>query len=79
MDGKFTEDDKQKAIDFLNFVTKHAKFKLTVTENIELFKLLNWAQTSLVPKINSNILEVKRVVEPEKPAAQAKPRRGKAK
>lgn len=63
--NKFTEEDKQKVIDFLNMVAKKAKFELTTGEVIDYFKLLSYMQQKLLTKIDSNILEIKRVVEPE--------------
>lgn len=66
MKNSFTEEDKQKLIDFLNMVAKHATFNLKTTEIIEYFKLLSFMQQVMLSKVNDNILEVKRVVEAEK-------------
>lgn len=64
---KFKEEDKQKVIDFLNFVAKKAEFKVVTAEIIDYFKLLTFMQTELLPKVNANILEIKEVIEEEKP------------
>lgn len=57
----FTEEDKKKFIDYLNMVAKHAKFNLDTQELISYFKLLSFVQQTIVPKIDSNIFEVKKV------------------
>lgn len=67
MGNNFTEDDKKKVVDFLNAVANKATFKdMNVQDIIAFFKLLSHMQTVLLPKIDANILEVIRVVEPEK-------------
>ena len=68
MQNSFTEDDKQKVIELLNMVATHAEFKLSTQELIKYFGLLSYAQKQLIPKIEANILEVKRVIEPPKEA-----------
>jgi hypothetical protein len=66
MQNNFTEDDKKKLIDFLNAVANKASFKdMNVQDIIAFFKLLSHMQTVLLPKIEANILEVIRVVEPK--------------
>ena len=65
MNNKFTEEDKEKLIHFLNFVAKNAEFKVNTQEIIDYFKLLNHMQTSILPKVEEHILEVKRVIEKE--------------
>lgn len=64
----FDEEDKKKVIDFLNMVAKHAKFELNTAELIQYFKLLSHMQTKIVPKVEANILEVKRVIESKESA-----------
>lgn len=60
----FTEEDKQKLIDFLNFNAKRATFPDFKTEDIvTYFKLLTHIQQKVLPKIDANILEIKRVIE----------------
>lgn len=61
--NNFTEEDKKKVIEFLNFVSKNAKFEINTQEVIEYFKLLSFMQSVLLPKIDSNILQITRVVE----------------
>lgn len=70
MENKFKEEDKEKLVEYLNCVAKHAKFNMDTSELINYFKLLSYMQGTLLPKINANILEVKRIVE-------AKPEEGK--
>jgi hypothetical protein len=62
-DMNFIEDDKQKLVEFLNMVAKHAKFELNTAEVIQYFKLLSHMQTKMIPKIDANILEIKRIIE----------------
>jgi hypothetical protein len=61
---KFSEEDKQKVIEFLNITAKNAEFKFNTTEIIQYFKLLSFMQQQLLPKIEANILEIKRVILP---------------
>ena len=61
--NNFTEEDKKKVVDFLNAVAKHAKFEMDTKEIIEYFKLLSYMQSNLLPKIDDNIFELKKVVE----------------
>lgn len=61
----FTEEDKAKVVAFLNMVAEHAEFKVNTNELIEYFKLVAYMQKELIPKVDANILEVKRVVESE--------------
>ena len=64
MKNKFTEEDKKKTIDFLNFIANKATLKeMSIQESIEWFKLLSFMQQILIPKIDANILEILRVVE----------------
>jgi hypothetical protein len=66
MDQHFTRDDLQKVTDFLNSVAKHAKFEVNTQELITHFKLLAHMQNKIIPKLEANILEVTRVIEPSK-------------
>ena len=64
MDSKnFTEEDKDKLVEFLNVVAKKAEFKMNTQDVIQYFKLLSFMQQTLLPKVDSHILEVKQVVE----------------
>ena len=76
MKNKFTEDDKKKIVEFLNFVAKKATFEMNTQEVIDYFKLLSFMQQSLLVKIDANILEVMRVVEPT-PEISPEPKKGK--
>ena len=62
---KFNEDDKQKLIDFLNMIATHAKFNMDTVELVQYFKLLSHMQQRILPKLEANILEIKKVIEPE--------------
>jgi hypothetical protein len=66
MEMKFTEEDKKKVISFLNIIAKSAKFEFDTQQVIEYFKLLSHMQQTILPKIEDNILEVKRIVEGKK-------------
>ena len=59
----FTEEDKQKVVEFLNMIAKHAKLELNTAELIQYFKLLSHMQQKILPKLEANILEIKRVIE----------------
>lgn len=61
----FTEEDKQKVVQFLNMIATNAEFTLKTGDVIAYFKLLSYMQQTLLPKIEANILEVKKVVEPK--------------
>jgi len=66
MDMKFNEEDKQKFVEFLNIIAKNAKFEFKTEDVINYFKLLAHMQQKILPKIDANILEIKKVVEPAK-------------
>lgn len=65
MENNFNEEDKKRVITFLNMVAKHADFKFNTNELIEYFKVLSHMQKVIVPKIDSYLLEVKKIVEPQ--------------
>lgn len=65
-ENAFTESDKQKLIEFLNMVAKHATFSLKTEEVIVYFKLLAHMQQVVVPKVSAHVFEVVRVVEASK-------------
>ena len=62
LDNKFTEEDKKNVIDFLNMIAHHAEFKLNTQELIQYFKLLSKMQQVILPKIDANIFEIKRII-----------------
>jgi len=70
-ESKFNEEDKKNFIDFLNMIAKHAQFEMNTQEIIQYFKLLSHMQTKMLPKIEANILEVKRIVHSEDQAETA--------
>ena len=73
MEGKFTEEDKKRMLEFFNMVAEKAKFDLNTQEIIKYFGLLSFIQRELIPKIDNHILEVVRVVEaPVEPKQKAK-------
>jgi len=74
MENKFNEKDKEKVIEFLNIVAQKAKFEMNTQEIIKYFSLLSHMQKEILPKINDNILEIKRVIEPKE---ESKPKKGK--
>ena len=63
MQNKFTEEDKQKLIEFINIIASKGEFKLNTQEVIKYFKLLSFVQQELLPKIDDNIMEITKVVE----------------
>lgn len=66
MKDHFTEEDKQKVVDFLNFIAERAEFpKWKTTDSIKHFGLLAHMQQVILPKIDKHILEVKKIVEAE--------------
>ena len=65
----FNEEDRLKMVEYLNMVAKHARLDLDTQEVIQYFKLLSHMQQKILPKIDANILEVKRVIEPKPIAA----------
>ena len=75
----FSEEDKQKVTEFLNMVAKNAKFNFDTVEIIQYFRLLQHMQGKILPKIEANILEIKRVIEAPQPAEEPKAPKGKAK
>lgn len=63
----FTKKDVENLVNLLNTVARNATFKLSTNDAISYVKLLNWAQTDLLPKVESHILEVKAVHLPPEP------------
>lgn len=66
MENKFNEDDKKKVIQYLNLIAKKARFNMDTQELIDYYKLLNYMQVELLPKIDANIFEVKSIKEDNK-------------
>lgn len=62
---KFNDEDKQKMVEFLNFIANKAEFKLNTQDVIKYFRLLNHMQSQILPKIEKNVLEVVEVIEEE--------------
>lgn len=67
VNGAFTEEDKSKVIEFLNMVATQAELRLNTQQVINYFRLLQHMQGVIIPKIESNILEVVKVVETKEP------------
>lgn len=62
----FTDKDTEKMVSFLNFVATYAEFsKLNVNKVLEFTRLLNWAQTDLLPKMDAHKFEVLSVKQAE--------------
>jgi len=72
MDNKFKEDDKARLIEFLNLIASKAEFKLNTAEVIKYFKLLSFMQSELLPKIDANIMEITKIIEPKKEEKKGK-------
>jgi hypothetical protein len=60
-ESKFKEIDKKNIVEFLNFISIHAKFELNTQDIIKYFKLLNYMQAGLLPKIDANLFEIEEV------------------
>jgi len=55
----FTDRDTEKLVELLNFIALHGKFNgLEVKQILQFTKLLNWAQTELLPKVDAHKFEV---------------------
>lgn len=66
MEGKFTSRDVENLVQLLNFVATNAKFSnLDVKSILQFTRLLNWAQTDLLPKIETHKFEVDALHTPE--------------
>lgn len=63
---KFTEEDKKKTIEFLNFIASKAKFEMNTQDVIKFFGMLTFMQKELLTKINANIFEIKAIHEENK-------------
>lgn len=64
MEDKFSEHDKEKLIEFLNLVAKHADFSdIKLTDIIKIYGALSHVQKEVIPKIQANIMEITKVVE----------------
>jgi hypothetical protein len=62
-ENRLKQEDSDKLVRLLKFVATHARFNLSTQEIIEYFGLLSWAQQTLKPKIEANILEINKVIE----------------
>lgn len=66
MKDNFTEEDKNKVVEFLNLIATKAKLNdMSIQDNIKFYGLLSYIQQELLPKIDANILEVVAVHEAE--------------
>ena len=66
----FTDEDIRKATELINFISDKAEFTLNQKEIIEHFQRLAWFQQQLIPKMEANILEVKRVTKASEPTEE---------
>jgi hypothetical protein len=67
----FTDEDYNKVVDFINFISKRAIFSdkdapWKTEDTITHFKLLAYMQNNILPKIKANTLEIGQVVTPPK-------------
>ncbi len=61
--NKFTQQDRDKFVEFLNFVYKRAIFNGITSEDSRIYtQMLAYMQKEVLPKIDANILEIKEVV-----------------
>jgi len=76
----FTEEDKDKVVEFLNTLATRAEFnKMTTKDIIAYFRLLNFMQGTLLPKIDAHIFEVKEVTKAPPPAKGSRSKSSKSK
>lgn len=67
MEDKFNEKDMERLVSFINSVAKRAKFdNMSIQEVIELYNQLSFIQKEFLPKLERNLLEVKKIIEPKK-------------
>lgn len=63
----FSDKDVEKLVSLLNFIATNAVFNnLKVKDVIAFQRMLNWAQTDLLPKVEANIFEIQEVKHPKK-------------
>ena len=74
---KFTREDKEKIVEFLNLVATHGKFELDTNQIIKYFKSLAHMQSVILPKVDANTLEIVKVHEPEVQEPKKKAKKGK--
>jgi hypothetical protein len=73
---RFKEEDKEKVVEFLNFVAKNAKFSdLAIPDVIKFYGLLSFCQQTLLKKINSHIVDSIKIHTPPEP----EPKKSRAK
>lgn len=60
MASAFLSEDKEKAIQFLQFVIKHSKWELSTQDAMDLNKHLIWYQ-GCIKKIEDHIFEIAKV------------------
>lgn len=62
------ESDKQKLVEFVNFIAEKGKFdNMNVKEVIKFYGLLSFIQKELLPKIEDNIFEIGQPVQQKLP------------
>lgn len=72
MKNTFTEDDKNKVVELLNFIAKKATFPDWKTEDtIKHFKLLAHMQQVIIPKIEAHVFEMGQIVKADQEAVKA--------
>jgi hypothetical protein len=60
--NRFTDKDAEKLVGLLNFVATNATFdKLKVKDIIAFNRMLSWAQTELLIKVQANVFEIQEV------------------
>jgi hypothetical protein len=73
---RFSEEDKQKVVEFLNLVATHGSFNMKTDEIIKYFRALSHMQQVILPKINANIFEIKQVHEAPQEEKPQKAKKG---
>lgn len=63
MKNTFKQEDKEKLTELLNIISQKSEFKVSLPEILKIFKLLAHVQQKILPKIESHIFEIEKVVE----------------
>jgi hypothetical protein len=63
----FTEKDAEKLVSLLNFIATNATFdKLKVKDIIAFNRMLTWAQTELLVKVEANVFQIQEIKQMKK-------------
>lgn len=77
LDNHFSEEDRDKVVDFLNHIAKTARFELDTEGVIKHFRGLSFMQSVLLKKIDAHIFELKKITPAPKKARASKAKAAK--